>query len=131
MALLDSLCARDPHNVQRVLGRLKSATLDDALRDLCVSLTELVYHTPPEPSFQEAGAPSHRCASLLATALRPHLPGCDDSQLRALTQMMVWTADGMLSGALRGGTRPSREEASRGLLLAWSGLVADLARRAE
>ncbi len=124
-AVLDAVCARDFEAVQKLFGRARAESFIAMLEQISASMTELAYSIGPTRPPESAATPPPRCAQLLAEALRPHLADSNEKQLRMLCEMMVWTADGVLEGAMR---RPevSTHDASRGLFAAWKGMVSGL-----
>jgi hypothetical protein len=125
-ALLDWLCASKHEQVQAVFQKSNATSPVRLLEQVSASVTELAYQTRGTPSAVNPPS-SGVFAGLLTTALRPHFPHEAEDRLHLLGELLVWTADGMLDGAKRGGV--SAADAGNGLLAAWRGILAGWARQ--
>jgi hypothetical protein len=130
MSLLDWICEHHTEEIRSALEQAPNESLDACIEGLATSFTRIAQAAGAEALIQaRTDSVPEQSASRIADVLRRHLPEESDERLQGLGDLLVWSADGVLGGAL---ARPdlSLEEARQGLVAAWRGIVSGWPRTA-
>jgi hypothetical protein len=120
-ALLDRLYELEPASIEGAFAPALAQSREQLLQRVCAVFVEVAFRLGPD-ILEAQATPEPRCGPLFAEGLRRFLAPEDASSLPRLGDLLVWSGEGILEGALRRPDCP-RAEAERGLLAVWVGIA--------